>query len=63
MIGLGQVTEGQYSCTCMETDYTEYSVTVKKIDGVLHVVDEEVGTIPLLAYEADLTDLTMFRIG
>ena len=47
----------------METDYTEYSVTVKKIDGILHVVDEEVGTMSLLTYEANLTDLTMFRIG
>lgn len=63
MIGVGQVTEGQYSCTCMETDYTEYTVTVKKIDEVLHVVDKDVGTVVLEEYESELTDLTMFRIG
>lgn len=63
MIGAGQVVEGVYSCTCMETDYTEYTVTVKKIDEVLHVVDKDAGTVVLEEYESELTDLTMFRIG
>lgn len=63
MIGVGQITEGQYSCTCMETDYAEYSVTVKKIDAVLHVVDRDIGIVTLAEYESSLTDLTMFRIG
>ena len=62
-VGVGQVTPGLYSCTCMETDYAEYRVTVKKVDDELIVVDPGLGRVGLDVYTNSLTDLVMFKIG
>ena len=51
---------GEYQCTCSESDFEPYDVTVKMIEGELYVNDLDVGTHHMSQY--DLTYLMWKRM-